>query len=40
MTLRHCRSDAQALLDKSFNSSAVHPNGNEEQAKAQLRQWV
>lgn len=36
--LRQCIVDAQAVMAQPFSSSAVHPRGNPEQEKSQLRQ--
>lgn len=40
VVLRQCATDAQALLSQPFSSLAPNPEGNEDQEKAQLRQYV
>jgi len=40
VVLRQCMSEAQAILNQPFQSSSVHPRGDEEQEKTQLRQYV
>lgn len=38
--LQACLNEAQTLLAHPFNTSAIHPRGNEEVEKTQLRQYV
>jgi len=38
--MRQCIAEAQTVLNQAFSSSAVHPRGDEEQEKSQLRQYV
>lgn len=40
VVLRQCMSEGQAILNQPFQSSSVHPRGDEEQEKTQLRQYV
>lgn len=40
VVLRQCMTEAQAILNQPFQSSSVHPRGDEEQEKTQLRQYV
>lgn len=38
VVMRQCVAEAQSVLNQPFSSSAVHPRGDEEQEKSQLRQ--
>ncbi|GAB7345850.1 hypothetical protein MBLNU457_4106t1 [Dothideomycetes sp. NU457] len=40
VVLRQCMSEGQAILNQPFQSSSVHPRGDEEQEKTQLRQII
>lgn len=40
VVLRQCAAEAQALLAQPFDSHALEPDGDEEEEKAQLKQYV
>lgn len=40
LVLRQCAAGAHALLSQPFDTHALYPEGNEEQEKAQLRQYA